>query len=284
MKKILIVYYSRTGTTKKVAETLQKQFNCDTEEIISAKNRSGFLGYMICGRETTLKTLPKIEPNKKNPENYDLIILGTPVWGWNISSPIRTYLARNKNKFKNIAVFCTMGHDGEKQSFAEIEKICGKKLIAKVGIKTKNAKKENLEEQLEKFILLCDKFIKGEVEEKKPIENHYSKTENIISIDDFSKIQIRIGKILSAEKINGADKLLKLKVNFGGEERQILAGIAQYYNPEDLIGKECPFVYNLAPRTMRGLESQGMILCPSGENGPVLLHPDKEIPPGSMVK
>jgi len=106
-----------------------------------------------------------------------------------------------------------------------------------------------------------------------------------IKIEDFAKIEIRIGKILSAEKVEGADKLLKLEVDFGVDKRQILAGIAQYYAPEALIGKECPFAYNLAPRTLRGFESQGMILCPSdATSGPVLLHPDKEIEPGSLVK
>jgi tRNA-binding EMAP/Myf-like protein len=66
--------------------------------------------------------------------------------------------------------------------------------------------------------------------------------------------------------------------------RQIVAGIAQFYTPESLIGKECPFAYNLAPRTLKGLESQGMILCPDNNGSPVLLHPDIEIPPGSIVK
>jgi tRNA-binding EMAP/Myf-like protein len=133
---------------------------------------------------------------------------------------------------------------------------------------------------------------------------------NIITFDDFIKLEIRVGKILSAEKVEGSEKLLKLDVEFGPmsaeekgewapaeledtsnnppppakERRQIIAGIAQFYTPEALIGKECPFAYNLAPRMLKGLESQGMILCPSGENGPVLLHPDKEVPPGSMVK
>ena len=128
-----------------------------------------------------------------------------------------------------------------------------------------------------------------------------------ISFDDFKKLDIRIGKILSAEKVEGSDKLLKLLVDFGtapvapepvGEwieaptedkseeriKRQIIAGIAQFYAPEALIGKECPFAYNLAPRMLKGLESQGMILCPSDNGSPVLLHPDKEIKPGSIVK
>jgi len=112
----------------------------------------------------------------------------------------------------------------------------------------------------------------------------------IINFDDFKKIEIRVGKILSAEKIEGSDKLMKLEVDFGSTEtgegikRQIIAGIAQFYAPEALVGKECPFAYNLAPRVLKGLESQGMILCPSDDDGPVLLHPDKEIPPGSVVK
>ncbi len=97
-----------------------------------------------------------------------------------------------------------------------------------------------------------------------------------INFDDFKKLDIRIGKILSA-------KLLKLQVDFGTENRQILAGIAKFYPPELLVGKLCPFAFNLAPKVMGELESQGMILC--ADNGkPVLLHPGKEIPPGSIVK
>jgi len=112
---------------------------------------------------------------------------------------------------------------------------------------------------------------------------------DIITFEDFKKLDIRVGKIISAEKVEGSDKLLKLMVDFGFEgeisvTRQIIAGIAQFYAPEALIGKECPFAYNLAPRVLKGLESQGMILCPSGETGPVLLHPDKEITPGSIIK
>lgn len=105
-----------------------------------------------------------------------------------------------------------------------------------------------------------------------------------ISFDDFKKLEMRIGKIVSAERVENSDKLLKLEVDFGSETRQIIAGIAQFYAPEALVGKECPFAYNLVPRVLKGLESQGMILCPSDENGPILLHPDKEIPPGSVVK
>jgi methionine--tRNA ligase beta chain len=87
-----------------------------------------------------------------------------------------------------------------------------------------------------------------------------------ISIDDFKKVEIKIGEILSAEKIEGSEKLLKLRVNFGSEERQVLSGIAAYFpQPGDLVGKKCPFVTNLAPRQMMGLESQAMILATGGD-------------------
>lgn len=104
-----------------------------------------------------------------------------------------------------------------------------------------------------------------------------------INFEDFKKIDIRIGKILSAERIEGSDKLLKLQVDFGEEKRQIVAGIAQFYEPENLVGKESPFAFNLESRTLRGVESQGMILAADDE-GPVLMSPDKDIKPGSVVK
>jgi len=107
----------------------------------------------------------------------------------------------------------------------------------------------------------------------------------MITFEDFKKLEIRIGKILEAERVENSNKLLKLKVDFGSEQRQILAGIAKFYEPESLVGKECPFAFNLEPKMLGELESQGMILCPSNADGqPVLLHPDKEVPPGSIIK
>ncbi|MBM3206742.1 MAG: hypothetical protein FJZ43_03930 [Candidatus Staskawiczbacteria bacterium] len=109
-----------------------------------------------------------------------------------------------------------------------------------------------------------------------------------ISFDDFKKVEIKIGKIISAEKIESSNKLLKLQVDFGEANlpagRQVLAGIAKFYEPESLVGKLCPFVFNLEPKKMGELESQGMILAADSENGPVLMNPDKDVPPGSTIK
>lgn len=106
-----------------------------------------------------------------------------------------------------------------------------------------------------------------------------------MTIDEFSKVELKVGKIESAEKVEGSDKLLKLQVNFGAENRQVLSGIAKAYAPEEIAGKEFIFVTNLEPRQMMGMESQAMILAAvDGEGRPVVLIPEKEVPPGSSIR
>ncbi len=114
--------------------------------------------------------------------------------------------------------------------------------------------------------------------------------DNKITIDDFHKLDIKIGHILSAEKVPDADKLLKLSVDMGEEApRQIISGIAGFFpDPQTLVGKKCAFAANLLPRIIRGLESQGMILAVNGGEGEdsffSLLEATSEVVPGSKVK
>lgn len=108
---------------------------------------------------------------------------------------------------------------------------------------------------------------------------------NHISIEDFFKVELKMGKILSAEKVEGSEKLLKLMIDLGEEKpRQILSGVAKVApEPESIVGKMVPVIANLAPRMMMGMESQGMMLC-ADDGMPVLLHPSHDVPPGSIVK
>jgi methionyl-tRNA synthetase len=106
-----------------------------------------------------------------------------------------------------------------------------------------------------------------------------------ITYDDFDKLDLRVGKVLEAEKVPKADKLLKLIVDLGFEKRTILSGIAEYYQPEELVGKLVTVVANLAPRKIRGIESQGMLLMAGNDFGKLYsVGPDKDIEPGSVVK
>jgi methionine--tRNA ligase beta chain len=106
----------------------------------------------------------------------------------------------------------------------------------------------------------------------------------MVTFDDFRKLDIRIGKIFSAEKVEGTDKLMRLEIVFGSEKRQLVAGIAGFFEPDHLIGKEIPVLLNLESRKIRGVESQGMILAIDVDGKPVLLHPEKEVPPGSIIR
>jgi len=105
-----------------------------------------------------------------------------------------------------------------------------------------------------------------------------------IQYDDFAKLDLRTGKILSAEKVEKADKLLKLEIDLGFEKRIIVSGIALHFKPEELIGKQVVVVANLAPRKMRGIESNGMILMAENSEGKLIfVNADQEIEPGSTV-
>jgi len=107
-----------------------------------------------------------------------------------------------------------------------------------------------------------------------------------ISYDDFAKLQIVIGTITDVSIVEGADKLLRLSVDVGEEKpRQIVSGIREYFSDiQSLVGKQCPFLINLEPRVIRGLESQGMILAPSNDEAFALLHPSRPLNSGSGVK
>ncbi len=105
-----------------------------------------------------------------------------------------------------------------------------------------------------------------------------------VSFDDFKRIELKIGKIVAAEKVEKADKLLKLEVDFGDEKRQIISGIAKDYLTEDLINKSFVFIVNLEFRQIMGLESQGMILAADNDDHAVLLEPNREVNPGTSIR
>ena len=106
-----------------------------------------------------------------------------------------------------------------------------------------------------------------------------------VAFDDFLKLDIRVGKVLECQKVPKADKLLQFKIDDGMGGRTIVSGIAKYYAPEDLVGKEVCFIANFAPRRLKGVESQGMILSAENADGSlVVIGPQGEVHPGCQVK
>lgn len=129
------------------------------------------------------------------------------------------------------------------------------------------------------------------LKETKPVEVSKEKSEVSIAkeekmeitIEDFAKMDIRVAKVIGAEKVEGAKKLLKLKVEFGDENREIVAGIAEYYKPEELVGKKIILLANLKPARIKGIESKGMLLAASDEGNLVILTTDRDITPGAKI-
>ncbi|OGY22791.1 MAG: hypothetical protein A2126_01300 [Candidatus Woykebacteria bacterium GWB1_45_5] len=112
-----------------------------------------------------------------------------------------------------------------------------------------------------------------------------------LSFEEFKKLDLRTGKVISAEVVPGSENLLNLQIDIGDPstssglgKRQIIAGIAKYYSPKELVGKNLVIVANLEPKKLMGLESQGMILCAEVNGEPVCLVPLKDVPPGSNVR
>jgi len=106
-----------------------------------------------------------------------------------------------------------------------------------------------------------------------------------ISYNDFAKLDIRIGLVTAAERVPETDKLIKCTIDFGElGVRTIVSGIAEWKEPAALIGKRLPYIVNLAPRMLKGVESQGMLLAASDENGVALIEPERDVTPGTKLK
>jgi methionyl-tRNA synthetase len=143
----------------------------------------------------------------------------------------------------------------------------------------RNVEDEDIARQVEKLQSVKKKKMEAAQESiaLKPIKE-------TIVFDDFAKIDIRIGRVLAAEKMEKSDKLLKLTIESGVDTRTILSGIAKHYTPEEMVGKQVTFVANLAPRKMMGIESQGMILMAEDAQGKLrLVLPDNEVNAGATV-
>jgi flavodoxin len=152
MTRTLVVYYSRTNHTHKIAELIAQGVGANTERILDAQSREGFLGYMRSGRQAMLKRAGQIQPVKEDPSRYDLTILGAPVWSWNLSAPMRAYAAAQKQQFKQVAFFCTEGGAGGPRLFHQLQTICGKTPVATLEVTEPELKSGDYASKVQEFI------------------------------------------------------------------------------------------------------------------------------------
>jgi len=124
--KIAIFSYSRSGFTRRLALKLAELLSADVFELIDKTSRSGMLGYLLGGRDASLARLTKLEVLEARVSDYDLVLIGGPVWAWSLSPAERTFLTEQKDQIKNYALFCTQGGSGADKLFKQAEEILGK--------------------------------------------------------------------------------------------------------------------------------------------------------------
>jgi flavodoxin len=148
----LVVYYSRTGNNRTIADSIASKLSADIDEIIDKKNRSGRLNWLLAGRDSRARKLTEIE-YKKNPLDYDTIIIGAPIWAWNPIPPLRTYLKEVDLKGKRVAFFICSQTEAYKDMFSQLAEMTpDSEHIATFGIKEKRFKTEDYSADLEAFI------------------------------------------------------------------------------------------------------------------------------------
>ncbi|MGZ7108728.1 MAG: flavodoxin family protein, partial [Methanobacterium sp.] len=135
----------------KVAEEIKNSLDCDIEEIIDTQNRSGPLGYMRSGRDASRGKLTILKDIINDPSQYDLLIIGTPLWAWHVSTPVRTYIHNNQANFNNVAFFCTAGGKGFDGAFNDMEELSGKSTLATLGVREKEIKDESYKSKVAEF-------------------------------------------------------------------------------------------------------------------------------------
>jgi len=149
--RTLVVYYSKTGVTRKAAVAISRMLGADIEEIIDLKDRGGIMGWLTGGRDSCLKKPTEIKRPKKDPSKYKLVILGTPVWAFTLTPAIRTYITKRCRHLKRVAFFCTNG-GAPGNTFKAMQELCGKKPLAALGLSTKDLRSGEYFNKIRKFV------------------------------------------------------------------------------------------------------------------------------------
>jgi hypothetical protein len=151
MSRFLVVYYSRTGYTRTVAGDLVAALHADVEQLDDARDRCGIWGYLRCAREALKRRTVELVQPAYDPSRYDVVVLGTPVWAGNISSPLRSYVAAHGAALKHVAFFCTQGGSGAEKVFRDLRDLCGQPPLATLAVKDRDITQRAYSQDLERF-------------------------------------------------------------------------------------------------------------------------------------
>ena len=162
MKKILLVYYSRTGFTRTVAQHIAKACHADIEAIEVQSGwcrRSTAPGYVRCAMEAILQVKPGIQAGQHAPADYDLTLIGTPIWFWSMSSPVRSYLEAHRHEIRKLGFFCTFGGSGEAKVLKDLQQLSGKRAVASLALSDAEISGKQYKPKLRNFASRIDRLI-----------------------------------------------------------------------------------------------------------------------------
>jgi flavodoxin len=134
MSKVLVVHYSRTGTTRKLADAIVAATGWDVEPIVDTCDRGGFWGFLRSGFQAVTQRRTRLQPSRRDLRSYDLVLIGSPVWDRSVSTPVRTYLGDHAAELPNVAFFLTFGGDGKEQAFSQMSALSGKAPLATLAL------------------------------------------------------------------------------------------------------------------------------------------------------
>lgn len=135
--RTLVVYYSRTGHTRQLASEIADRCGADLEEIQEPGSRRGAWGYLRSAWQALRHAAPPIQPAIRSPADYELVVIGTPVWNFGLAPPVRSYARQHAGEFKRVAFFCTEGGSGDRRAFEELSALCGQAPAATVAVTEK---------------------------------------------------------------------------------------------------------------------------------------------------
>ncbi len=149
--RTLVVYYSRTGTTRTVAHALRDELGCKAERIAEHKDRHGLLGYIRSALDAVFHRTAPLLPMEANPADHDLVVIGTPIWNASVSTPVRSFLAANRGRIPRVAFFCTCGGSGSARVFRQMEEIAGQHPVATLVLRTNEVRPGGFENAVKAF-------------------------------------------------------------------------------------------------------------------------------------
>lgn len=162
----IIIFYSRTGHNEKLAQELQQTMRCDIQQLTDKTSRSGWWNYFLAGRDALFKKTTQIEPEIKNLELFDIIIIGTPLWCGTIPPAIRTFLRQSRSKIKRLAVMALSGSGGQQRVLDDIEQEYGKAPVASLFLSEEEFKSGSRKAQFDDFVetLQALQKVKGDLQ------------------------------------------------------------------------------------------------------------------------